>query len=224
MHFWFKKKDCPLGTLVNSKQNALSWQWFVNEGKVYSVKSSRRPEEGSFQRKGHNMADILTTNPFLWGNCLEVTLINCRLFFGKSQVSGKEMCAMSREQFCDQTPGCVGDILYNHLHLLQQDAATAASKQHQPDHPQPPPVQAYPDPYTQRYQPYDQTVTSHHGDYHYHPFYAAAAIAASKYYYPEYPTAHGGYTHQLPSEQQYHLDLHQQYSHNSPQLTVSTFS
>jgi Sterile alpha motif (SAM)/Pointed domain len=32
------------------------------------------------------------------------------------------MCKLSKEEFLDRTPGCVGDILYEHLQLLQQDA------------------------------------------------------------------------------------------------------
>ncbi len=38
------------------------------------------------------------------------------------QMDGKEMCKLSKEEFLDRTPGCVGDILYEHLQLLQHDA------------------------------------------------------------------------------------------------------
>ena len=31
------------------------------------------------------------------------------------------MCALSREEFCGRTPSFVGDILWEHLVLLQQD-------------------------------------------------------------------------------------------------------
>ena len=37
-------------------------------------------------------------------------------------MDGKEMCKLSKEEFLDRTPGCVGDILYEHLQLLQHDA------------------------------------------------------------------------------------------------------
>ena len=37
-------------------------------------------------------------------------------------MDGQEMCKLGKEEFLDQTPGCVGDILYEHLQLLQQEA------------------------------------------------------------------------------------------------------
>ncbi len=42
-------------------------------------------------------------------------------------MDGKEMCKLSKEEFLDLTPGCVGDILYEHLQLLQHDADRNAS-------------------------------------------------------------------------------------------------
>ena len=38
------------------------------------------------------------------------------------QMDGKEMCDLTREQFEKRTPGYVGDILHEHLAILQQDA------------------------------------------------------------------------------------------------------
>ena len=32
------------------------------------------------------------------------------------------MCKLSKDDFLDRTPGCVGDILFEHLQLLQQDS------------------------------------------------------------------------------------------------------
>ena len=32
------------------------------------------------------------------------------------------MCQLTKDEFLDRTPGCVGDILYEHLQLLQHDA------------------------------------------------------------------------------------------------------
>lgn len=37
------------------------------------------------------------------------------------------MCAMKKENFLDLAPGYVGDILYEHLHLLQTDATTTGA-------------------------------------------------------------------------------------------------
>ena len=37
-------------------------------------------------------------------------------------MSGYEMCQLTKDEFLDRTPGCVGDILYEHLQLLQHDA------------------------------------------------------------------------------------------------------
>ena len=37
-------------------------------------------------------------------------------------MSGFEMCQLTKDEFLDRTPGCVGDILYEHLQLLQHDA------------------------------------------------------------------------------------------------------
>ena len=37
-------------------------------------------------------------------------------------MDGHEMCKLGKEEFLDRTPGCVGDILYEHLQLLQIDA------------------------------------------------------------------------------------------------------
>lgn len=43
-------------------------------------------------------------------------------FLKSFQLSGAEMCDLSKESFMDQAPRCVGDILYEHLQLLlQQD-------------------------------------------------------------------------------------------------------
>ena len=36
-------------------------------------------------------------------------------------MSGKEMCGLSKEEFCSRAPVFVGDILWEHLVLLQQD-------------------------------------------------------------------------------------------------------
>lgn len=38
------------------------------------------------------------------------------------QIDGLRMCKLSKEEFLNRTPGCVGDILYEHLQLLQHDA------------------------------------------------------------------------------------------------------
>lgn len=35
-----------------------------------------------------------------------------------SQLSGSQMCTLSREAFLEVTPGCVGDILYQHLQQM----------------------------------------------------------------------------------------------------------
>ena len=36
-------------------------------------------------------------------------------------MTGKEMCSLSKEEFCSRAPVFVGDILWEHLVLLQQD-------------------------------------------------------------------------------------------------------
>ena len=41
-------------------------------------------------------------------------------------MTGKEMCELSREDFVDRTPGYAGDILYEHLIILQQENADTA--------------------------------------------------------------------------------------------------
>ncbi|TRY73703.1 hypothetical protein TCAL_00911 [Tigriopus californicus] len=49
-------------------------------------------------------------------------------FLKSFQLSGSEMCALSKESFMDQAPRCVGDILYEHLQLLlQQDPIALVS-------------------------------------------------------------------------------------------------
>ena len=40
-------------------------------------------------------------------------------------MTGLEMCDLTREQFEKRTPGYVGDILHEHLAILQQDAIPA---------------------------------------------------------------------------------------------------
>jgi hypothetical protein len=42
-------------------------------------------------------------------------------------MDGVSMCKLSKEAFLDRTPGCVGDILYEHLQQLQDDAALNAA-------------------------------------------------------------------------------------------------
>ena len=37
------------------------------------------------------------------------------------QMTGKDMCALSKEEFCARAPVFVGDILWEHLVLLQKD-------------------------------------------------------------------------------------------------------
>ena len=44
------------------------------------------------------------------------------------QMDGLSMCMLSKEEFLDRTPGCVGDILYEHLQLLQHDAEEQRSE------------------------------------------------------------------------------------------------
>ena len=36
-------------------------------------------------------------------------------------MNGREMCELDREEFVTRTPGYAGDILYEHLIILQQD-------------------------------------------------------------------------------------------------------
>ena len=43
-------------------------------------------------------------------------------------MDGLSMCMLSKEEFLDRTPGCVGDILYEHLQLLQHDAEEQRSE------------------------------------------------------------------------------------------------
>ena len=38
-----------------------------------------------------------------------------------TQMNGREMCELAREEFVIRTPGYAGDILYEHLIILQQD-------------------------------------------------------------------------------------------------------
>ena len=47
--------------------------------------------------------------------------LNVSNFICILQMTGKDMCALSKEEFCARAPVFVGDILWEHLVLLQQD-------------------------------------------------------------------------------------------------------
>ena len=48
-------------------------------------------------------------------------------FFSLLQISGKEICSLTKEQFLDRAPPFMGDILWAHMEILQKEVETRAA-------------------------------------------------------------------------------------------------
>ena len=104
-------------------------------------------------------------------------------------VSGRELCAMTKEQFLARAPLFMGDILWTHLEILQKEDKEKENVKVEPATSQTPSTPSYPSSVSstsyQQYQPY----------HHPHPYtqydqgwYTPTTVAASPYPYPVLPS------------------------------------